>query len=54
MSMTKRAAAMIVVDLMASSMTPTFHKSRRLQPFASRAQDGRHRCPSIEGSRGVL
>jgi hypothetical protein len=34
MSMTKRAAAMIVADLMASSMTPTLRKSRRLQPFA--------------------
>jgi hypothetical protein len=54
MSMTKRAAAMIVADLMASSMTPTLRKSRRLQPFASRAQDDRNRCPSIEGSRGVL
>ena len=38
MSMTKRAAAMIVADLMASLMTPTLHKSRRLQrlPVACR------------------
>jgi hypothetical protein len=54
MSMTKRAAAKIVANLMASSMTPTLDKSRRLQPFASRVQDGRYQCPSIEGSRGVL
>jgi hypothetical protein len=53
-TMTKRAAAKIVADLMASSMTPTLHKSRRLQPSAIRVQDGRHQCPSIEGSRGVL
>jgi hypothetical protein len=39
MSMTKRAAAMIVADLMASFMTPTLHKSRRLQSFAGRAQE---------------
>jgi hypothetical protein len=54
MSMTKRAAAMIVADLMASLMTPTLHKSRRLQRFASRLQDDRYQCPSIGGSRGVL
>jgi hypothetical protein len=52
--MTKRAAAKIVADLMASSMTPTLHERRRFQPFASRAQDGRYQWPSIEGSRGVL
>jgi hypothetical protein len=54
MSMTKRAAAMIVADLMASLMIPTLHTSRRLQRFASRLQDGRYQCPSIEGLRGVL
>jgi hypothetical protein len=54
MSMTKRAAPMIVADLMASLVIPTLHASRRLQRFASRLQDGRNQCRSIERSRGVL
>jgi hypothetical protein len=42
MSMSKRAAAMIVADLMASLMNRTLHTCKRLQRFASRSQDGRY------------